>query len=93
MPKYLTSLALFTSKSSDRQAHNNRRKLTTQRLRTLVENNKKVIVKCHLPTAKTNTYILCGPSGRMKQKDSGHAHGISYSAEENLLSVAEPTVN
>lgn len=61
---------------SDRPAQNNRRKLAAHHIHTLVGNNKQVIVKRHLPTAKTNTYILW----ETEQEDSGPAHGISYSA-------------
>lgn len=42
----------------ERQTQNNRRNFATHQSHSLAENNKQVIVKHHLPTAKTNTYLL-----------------------------------
>lgn len=47
----------------ERQTQNNSRNLATHQFHSLAANNKQVIVKHHLPTAKTNTYSLCRNSG------------------------------
>lgn len=53
---------------AESQTQNNRRNFATYQLHSLAENNKQVIVEHHLPTAKTNTYLLSGNSGRKSRR-------------------------
>lgn len=54
MLEHLTLLAVYLL-FPERQTQNNSRNLATHQFHSLAENNIQVIVKHHLPTAKTNT--------------------------------------
>lgn len=64
-PDFISCVYLLVA---ERYMQNNSRNLATHQFHSLVENNKQLIVKHQLPTAKTNTNSLCRNSGRKSRR-------------------------